>query len=185
MKRTSFMARRAVEYVVAALLLAGCASTSESGPIVYQDGELAAALRTETYTSLHDLAGDSDVVVLATYTGGPVEHDEIGFRFVPMTIEDVLSGSDRVGAEIVVRSDIPHPGDDSRSVLESKRAFMLFLTPLDYGDGRSYEEWSVVGWVAGYFERREDGLFHVIDPESTLASASFTTAEVVEAVSSN
>jgi len=183
MKRNSLAARRVAKFVVVALFLTGCATTSDGEPIVYQEGELAAALRTETYTSLRDLAEDSEMVVVATYTGGTVERDPIGFRFVPMMIEEVLSGSARVGEELVVRSDIPYPGDDSRSVLMSKRAFMLFLTPLDYGDGRTYDEWSVVGWVAGYLERREGGVFHVIDPDSNLSSDRFTTGEVIEAVS--
>jgi len=153
------------------------------GPSSFAPDELPEVSRAEEYRRLSELAADaSDVVVVDLDPDAETTRDAAGFRFVPMVVVDGLAGSLAAGDRVVVRTDVPLPGDSEGALLESGRTYLLYLAPLELGDGVVHDEMVVVGYLAGYFEQTADGDFHKIDPEGVLAGERFTYEDFVESV---
>ncbi len=166
--------------------LAGCATSTHDEVLVYSDDSYVEASRSHEYRSLVELAADSGAVVEVTHRGGEIVHDEWGFAHVEVEVLATHRGDVEVGDTITVRTDLLQPGEayesrpDLTPAIATGRDFLLFLSPLTFGDAeldaRWPDEWVVQGYLAGYYEVGPDGVIHRLDPESPDIPATFDRA---------
>src|SRR5690554_4889315 len=173
-------------------VLAACATSTQDEILVYSEGSYVEASRFQEYRTLAELAADSETVVEVTYREGEIVHDEWGFAHVEVDVLASHRGDVEAGDTIIVRTDLLQPGEayesrpDLTPAIATGRDFLLFLSPLTFGDAeldaRWPDEWVVQGYLAGYYEIGPDDVIHRLDPESPDIPATFDRSVLLASI---
>lgn len=163
-------------------LIAGC--SAGEAPVVFHDGDLPDVSRATEYGTIGQISADSSAVVVAVLDSkGEVERDAQGFFLVTMRVKEAIRGDVAPESTIVVRSELADPQAPGSPLLASDRTFLLFIAPLDFGDGVRHSEYVVTGYLAGYYVETKAGVFEAIDPERAELPSQVSIATLREQLS--
>lgn len=135
----------------------------ETSPLLENDDEHIEVSRVQVYTTIDQLADDSDLVVVATVTGRVHRGELLG---APTTTREVTP-------ERILKGDVPERllvwqfGEGVMlPELQPDTRHLLFLAEYELEEGIPTGEYVVTGVYAGDYVEAEDGSFEKFDPDS-------------------